>query len=207
MDAFNLEKSCWDDSSRDEPGQTVNIMKKMIMGKTAMGHWMAALLLVCVTAVSAEELPATNAALDQQIQDLKQEVIQLNRELFALEEELLFPANTQVAVFLSVDVGGTFALDSVQLKIDNKVVTNYLYTEREAQALVRGGVQRLFMGNLKSGKHEVIALFVGKGPEGRDYRRGATVTLDKGVGPAYLELKITDKTSNHQPDFVIKEWE
>lgn len=182
-------------------------MKKMIMGKTAMGHWMAALLLVCVTAVSAEELPATNAALDQQIQDLKQEVIQLNRELFALEEELLFPANTQVAVFLSVDVGGTFALDSVQLKIDNKVVTNYLYTEREAQALVRGGVQRLFMGNLKSGKHEVIALFVGKGPEGRDYRRGATVTLDKGVGPAYLELKITDKTSNHQPDFVIKEWE
>lgn len=158
-------------------------------------------------APSAPGLPTPNQALDERIQDLKQEVIQLNRELFALEEELLFPANTQVAVFLSVDVGGTFALDSVQLKIDNQVVTNYLYTEREVQAFLRGGVQRLFMGNLKAGQHEIVALFVGKGPEGRDYRRGATVNLDKGVGPAFLELKITDKTANHQPDFVIKQWE
>ena len=150
---------------------------------------------------------ATDQALDNQIQDLKQEVLQLNRELFALEEELLFPANTQVSVFLSMDVGGTFALDSVQLKIDNKIVTNYLYTEREVNALVRGGVQRLYMGNLKAGKHEVIALFVGKGPEGRDYRRGTNLVIDKGVGPAFLELKITDKTGNQQPEFTVKEWD
>ena len=182
-------------------------MKTIMMGMQGLMRWLGVLALCCAQLATAEEAPVTNAALDQQIQDLKQEVIQLNRELFALEEELLFPANTQVAIFLSVDVGGTFALDSVQLKVDNKVVTNYLYTEREAQALVRGGVQRLYMGNLKSGQHEIVALFVGKGPEGRDYRRGATLNLDKGVGPKYLELKITDRTSNHQPDFVIKEWE
>ncbi|MFA7594329.1 MAG: hypothetical protein WCY26_11355 [Thiohalobacteraceae bacterium] len=146
-------------------------------------------------------------SLDGQIQDLKQEVLKLNRELFALEEELLYPASTQVSVFLSLDVGGTFALDSVQLKIDDKIVTNYLYTERELEAFRRGGVQRLYMGNLKAGRHEVVALFVGQGPAGRDYRRGANLALDKGVGPAYLELKITDKTSKQQPEFVIKEWE
>lgn len=155
----------------------------------------------------AAEPPDSPQALDGQIQDLKQEVLKLNRELFALEEELLFPANTQVSVFLSLDVGGTFALDSVQLKIDDKVVTNYLYTDRELEAFRRGGVQRLYMGNLKAGKHEVVALFVGQGPEGRDYRRGANLVLDKGLGPAYLELKITDKTSKQQPEFVIKEWE
>ena len=166
-----------------------------------------AMLLTLSCTVSATEAPQSPQALDNQIQDLKQEVLKLNRELFALEEELLFPANTQISVFLSLDVGGTFALDSVELKIDDKVVTHYLYTDRELAAFKRGGVQRLHMGNLKAGKHEVVALFVGRGPEGRDYRRGANLVVDKGLGPAFLELKITDMASKHQPEFVIKEWE
>src|ERR1700728_3010626 len=124
-------------------------------------------------------------ALDQQIQDLKNDVIDLNRDLFVLEEELLFPANTQVAVFVSMDVGAFFALDSVTLKIDNKEVKNYLYTAREADALLKGGVQQLYLGNLKVGKHELVAFFTGKGPVERDYRRGATVNFDKGVGAKY----------------------
>ena len=99
------------------------------------------------------------------MQALKKEVLDLNRELFVLEEELLFPANTQVAVFVSMDVGEFFALDSVTLKLDNKEVANYLYTEREAQALLKGGVHRVYIGNLKAGEHELIALFTGPGPE------------------------------------------
>src|SRR5688500_8165969 len=71
--------------------------------------------------------------LDQEVQALKKEVVDLNKDLFMLEEELLFPANTQIAVFLSMDVGDFFALDSVTLKIDDKEVTNYLYTGREAE--------------------------------------------------------------------------
>ena len=93
--------------------------------------------------------------LDQEVQALKKEVLDLNRELFVLEEDLLFPANTQVAVFVSMDVGEFFALDSVTLKLDNKEVANYLYTEREAQALLKGGVHRVYIGNLKAGDHEL----------------------------------------------------
>ena len=89
--------------------------------------------------------------LDQDIQGLKKDVVDLNRDLFVLEEELLFPANTQVAVFISMDVGDFFALDSVTLKIDQKEVANYLYTPREVEALNKGGVQRLYVGNLKAG--------------------------------------------------------
>ena len=81
-------------------------------------------------------------ALDEQIQGLKKDVVDLNKDLFVLEEELLFPANTQVAVFVSMDVGDFFALDSVTLKIDNHDVSNYLYTPREVSALLKGGVQR-----------------------------------------------------------------
>ena len=80
--------------------------------------------------------------LDQEVQGMKKDVIDLNKDLFVLEEELLFPANTQVAVYVSMDVGAFFALDSVTLKIDNKEVKNYLYTAREADALLKGGVQR-----------------------------------------------------------------
>ena len=146
-------------------------------------------------------------SLDQDVQALKKEVLDLNRDLFLLEEELLFPANSQVAFFISMDVGEYFALDSVNLKIDGKEVANYLYTEREVDALVRGGVHRVHMANLKTGEHELIAVFTGKGPNARDYRRGATLTFEKGIGAKYMELEITDRVKKQQPEFVIKDWE
>jgi hypothetical protein len=145
--------------------------------------------------------------LDQEVQSLKKDVVDLNKDLFVLQEELLFPANTQVALYISMDVGAFFALDSVTVKIDNKEVKNYLYTAREADALLKGGVQQIYLGNLKVGKHELVAFFTGKGPVERDYKRGATINFDKGVGAKYLELKITDRVPKHQPEFMIKDWE
>ena len=133
--------------------------------------------------------------------------LDLNRDLFLLEEDLLFPANTQVALFVSMDVGEYFSLDSVSLTIDGKEVSNYLYTSREVDALVRGGVHRLHVANLKAGEHELIAVFTGKGPHQRDYRRAASFTVDKGLGARYVELKISDRVPKQQPEFVIKEWE
>jgi len=154
------------------------------------------------------ETPAPDTkGLDQEVQGLKKDVVDLNRDLFVLEEELLFPANTQVAVFLSMDVGDFFALDSVQLKLDQKEVSNYLYTPREVEALLRGGVHRLYLGNLKVGKHELVAFFSGKGPNDRDYKRGASITFEKGIGAKYLELKINDRQRKQQPEFEIKDWE
>ena len=164
------------------------------------------LLALATWKVVAGEAPDSQS-LDTEVQSLKQDVLALNRDLFVLEEELLFPSSTQVAVFVSLDVGEFFALDSVQLKVDDKEVSNYLYTEREVQALHRGGVQRLYMGNLKAGEHELIAIYTGKGPNGRDYRRGATHVIKKGLGPTYVELKIVDNKSSEQPDFSIREWE
>ena len=146
-------------------------------------------------------------ALDKDVQALKKEVLDLNRDLFLLEEELLFPANSQVAFFISMDVGEYFKLDSVSLKIDGKEVANYLYTDREVDALLRGGVHRVHMANLKTGEHELIAIFTGQGPHARDYRRGATVKIDKGIGAKYLELEITDRVTKQQPEFEIREWE
>ncbi len=158
-------------------------------------------------APAAADTATDTRALDEQVQGLKKDVVDLNRDLFILEEELLFPANTQVAVFLAVDVGNFFALDSVQLKIDNKQVIDYLYTPREVDALLKGGVQRLYLGNLKVGQHELVAFFSGKGPNDRPYKRGASIKFEKGIGAKYLELKINDRQRKLQPEFEIKDWE
>lgn len=156
---------------------------------------------------SAAAKPEEFRTLDEEVQDLKKLAVDLNRDLFLLEEELLFPANTQVAVFVSMDVGEFFGLDSVELTLDGEDVTNYLYTDREVTALLRGGVQRLFVGNLRAGEHELVAVFTGEGPHTRDYRRGASLVFEKGIGPKYIELTISDREVRLQPEFVVKEWE
>jgi len=154
--------------------------------------------------------PAQTAApgsLDERIQDAKSDVIRLNRDLMVLEEELLFPAGTQVAIFVSMDVGKMFSLDSVWIKLDDKEVAAYLYTPAEVQALHRGGVQRLYLGNLRAGTHELVAFFTGKGPHTRDYKRGATLKIEKGTEPKYIELQIKDSTGKLQPEFEVKVWQ
>jgi hypothetical protein len=148
-----------------------------------------------------------NKTLDERVQSLKKEVKALNRDLFILEEELLYPSSTQVAIFLSIDVGAFFRLDSVQVKIDDKVVANHLYTKRELGALERGGVQRLYIGNVKSGEHELVASFRGPGPNNREYKRATTMKFKKGSAAKYMELKILDASHKLQPEFVVKEWE
>src|SRR5687767_5371036 len=157
--------------------------------------------------VSATEVPAERSALDSEVQSLRRDVVDLNRDLFMLEEDLLFPASTQIAVFVSMDIGTFFALDSVQIKVDDKEVANYLYTARELEALKRGGVHRIWLGNLKAGEHEIVAFFTGQGTHERDYKRGATLAIEKGVGAKYVELKISDRLRKLQPEFVVRVWE
>jgi hypothetical protein len=149
---------------------------------------------------------AAPAGLDQRVQDIKAEVIRLNRDLLVLEEELLFPAGTQVALFVSMDVGKLFELESVQIKLDDKVVAAHLYTPLEVQALHRGGVQRIFVGNLKAGEHAIDAFFTGRGPHVRDYKRGVTMKFEKGTEPKYIELRIKDSLQKLQPEFEVKVW-
>jgi hypothetical protein len=191
-------------------------LNKMTSHNTLTGNLFSKCLLI-VFLLMAIQIPSVLAAdkstsdksqtLDGKVQSLKKEVESLNRDLFILEDELLFPSNTQLAVFLSIDVGNYFRLDSVQLKIDNKLVSSHLYTRRELRALARGGVQRLYLGNVKTGDHELIAIFSGPGPNNRLYRRGTTVKFTKGSSAKYLQLKIYDSTGKLQPEFLVKEWE
>ncbi|MDF1643046.1 MAG: AraC family transcriptional regulator [Pseudomonadales bacterium] len=158
-----------------------------------------------VDAVNITPAAMAEQPLAVQIESLKKQLIKLNRDLFILEEELLFPASTQVSVLLAVDADKTFSLDSVKLKIDDEVVTQYLYTKRQMHALQRGGVQRLYMGNLRAGEHEVTAVFIGYGPDQREYKRAATLTFTKETGQKTIELKISASEGSYQPEFSVIE--
>jgi hypothetical protein len=160
---------------------------------------------VTIPSQSTTTESAQQPAVTPQVEDLKASVLNLNRDLLILEEELLYPPSNQIAVYLSMDLGQFFNLDAVKLEIDNKLVASELYTEKQTNALFRGGVQRLYIGNLKAGEHEISAFFTGRGPQ-QDYKRGAKLVINKAQTPLVLELKIIDSTAQLQPTFVIKEW-
>lgn len=153
------------------------------------------------------EADTTFRSLDEDIQRLKNEVLELNTELFLLEEEFLYPANSQVAFFVSMDVGDYFGLESISLTIDGRKVASHVYSERENESLARGAAHRIHIENLKIGEHEVNAEIIGEGSRVTHYRRGATINIDKGNTAKYVELEITDRVARQQPEFVIKEWE
>lgn len=145
-------------------------------------------------------------ALSRDIQKLKQSVITLNKDLRVLEEDLLFPANTQLNVFLSLDVGEFFSLESVKLKLDGDFVNTHIYSEKEVFALSHGGVHKLHIANLSLGEHELSAFFTGTGPSGREYKRGTTLKISKESGPKYVLLNISDSTMKLQPEFTVEQW-
>lgn len=164
---------------------------------------LAVLLLLCFVLFNPVRALAQDTG---NIESLKESVLTLNRDLLILEEELLYPASTQVAVYVSMDLGTFFNLDAIKLEIDNQLVASELYTDKQTKALFRGGVQRLYMGNLKSGEHEISAFFTGRGPH-KDYKRGARLTITKGQEPVVLELRIVDSSAQLQPVFDIKQWQ
>jgi len=128
--------------------------------------------------------------LDEQVQEIKTDVLGIAAQLSLLEEKLLYPSNTQVAVFVSMDNGAKFRLDSMEIQLDGKSVTQHLYTFKELEALQKGGVQRIYTGNIKSGVHDLQVLLAGKTAGGSDLRRAESFKVSKEVGPRMVEIHV-----------------
>ncbi|MEZ5571392.1 MAG: AraC family transcriptional regulator [Halioglobus sp.] len=183
--------------SGKRPGTAAAISMRILCG--------VLLIVVGVYAASAQEI-ASAGDLNTRIQQIKQQALELNRDLAILEEELLVPMDSRMTVYLSMDVGDFLTLESVRLSIDGTQVTHYLYTPHQLAALRQGGVQRLYMGNVTAGNHQVSAVFTGKGGEGVDYERQAQLAVEKTRGAKNLELKITDPARQQQPEFTVQAW-
>lgn len=144
--------------------------------------------------------------LDRDLADFKRDVLEVNKRLLLLEEELLFPADTQVGVYVSLDVGHFFMPDSITLELDGEVIASHLYTEKEIRALQNGAVQRLAMANVKNGEHVLTAFLTGVDGQGREVRRGVNGEFDKAHGRHFVQLHIEDDAAKQQARFRFRDW-
>ena len=143
-------------------------------------------------AVEVSSQNQNSSELASDIEALQRALIDLNRD----------PSSSQMAIYLSMDVDKFFALDSIEIKIDQKTISHYLYTERQVSALMRGGVHRVYLGNINQGEHKITALFSGLGPENNPYERTVTLPFNKTDEAVAIELQIIDSTRSQQPEFV-----
>jgi hypothetical protein len=128
--------------------------------------------------------------LDEQVQEIKSDVLDIAEELNQLEEKLLYPSNTQIAVFVSLFSGEAFRLDSVEIQLDGKPVAHHLYTFKELEALKKGGVQRIYTGNVRAGDHDLQVSVIGKSAGGADFRKTESFKINKDVGPKIVEISL-----------------
>lgn len=163
------------------------------------------LSLATVSIQAAEVTKEQVKGLDEQVQDIKKDVLELTSELSRLEEKLLFPSNTQVSLFVSLAGDESFVLDSMQIKMDNKVVAQHLYTYKEIEALRAGGVQRIYTGNIKTGDHQLVASFIGRTKSGNEYQRSENFKVTKAVGPKFVEIQISGSSASDQ-SLSFKDW-
>jgi hypothetical protein len=147
--------------------------------------------LLILATVSAEQVTKEQIkGLDEQVQDIKKDVLGISADLNQLEEKLLFPSNSQVSVFISLEKGAGLQPDAVRLKLDDKDVAHHIYSFKEVDALLAGGVQRIFTGNLRTGDHSVQVSVVGKSG-GSKKTQTTTHTIYKGVGPQFVEIRLS----------------
>jgi hypothetical protein len=159
----------------------------------------ALLSLLCTLSIAQED------GLSRQIQELKQGVLDLNRDLTLMEKELLYPSS-QTAILVAVDVGTPVRLVDVNLTLDGKHVSYHFYTEQEFAALSKGGIHRLYDGNITSGKHTLEATITGYDPRGKDYQKTTKHTFTKGSGRKMIELRVLDDLATKQHRFEFREW-
>ena len=137
--------------------------------------------------------------LDEQVQEVKSDVLSISQELSRLEEKLLYPSGTQVAIFVALAKGDQMRLDAVRLQIDGQLVAHYIYSAKELEALRKGGVQRIYVGNVATGDHQLNVLVDGKLKGGADFNRTEHFTFHKEVKPKLVELTVAGPDAGSTP--------
>jgi hypothetical protein len=143
--------------------------------------------------------------LDEQVQEIKSDALGIAAELNRLEEKLLYPSNSQLAVFVSLAPGAKFRLDAVEIQVDGKAVAHHLYTLKELEALQRGGVQRIYTGNIRNGEHNLQVSVLGKSASGGEYRNSASFKVTKDVAPKLVGVTLATPGSANQ-GISLKDW-
>lgn len=157
------------------------------------------------TSAADETARAQMKGLDEQVQEVKSDVLAIAAELNQLEEKLLYPSDTHLAVFVSLAPGDSMRLDAVAIQIDGRVATRYVYSFKEIDALRHGGVQRIYSGNVATGEHQIEVTVSGKLASGKDYTQTERFTFEKQVQPKLLGVALAGPDAR-EPGIRIGNW-
>jgi len=144
---------------------------------------------------AAADSKAQMQSLDEQVQEIKSDVLGIAAELSRLEEKLLFPSNTQVAVFVSLAESEGLRLDSLRIQVDGELVAHHIYSFKELEALQKGGVQRIYTGNVPIGEHQLEVSVAGKLPGGGDFSGTESFSFSKDAEPRLVGIKLVGQSS------------
>jgi hypothetical protein len=143
--------------------------------------------------------------LDEQVQEVKSDVLSIAAALNQLEEKLLYPSDTHLAVFVSLAHGETLRLDAVQIQIDGQLAAHYIYSFKELEALQKGGVQRIYTGNIATGQHEIEVSLSGKLASGKDYSHTERFPFTKAIQPKLMGVTLAGPDSG-KPAINVGDW-
>ncbi len=157
-------------------------------------------LLVCgpINSGSAQDISGDDTrSLDGQVQEIKSDVLNIASELSNLEERLLYPSGTQISVFVSMLENDQFRLDAVKIELNGVLATHHIYSFNELEALQKGGVQRIYTGNIPSGDHQLGVTMIGKLKNGTDFNASDSFVVAKGVKPKALGITLSRPQSGN----------
>ncbi len=160
-------------------------------------------------ALASDDKPSTRdrfTQVDREIQAVKQEVLEINREILLLEEQLLYPHGQQLVVFVSLSNNSAVNVNSISLELDGQLVSQHVYTRSEKASLHKGGIHRLYAGRLHDGAHAVDVSLSGVGTDGQQFVRRQSAKIVKDSGRKVVELNIAAGDNGTEPQFSIHEW-
>ena len=164
-------------------------------------------MLVCFASIaSGDEVSKTEMrSLDEQVQEIKTDVLGIAGELNLLEERLLFPSNTQLAIFVAIERDAPIRLDAVRIELDGQLASHHIYSFKELEALQKGGVQRIYAGNVSTGEHELRVIALGKLPNGNDFSWTESFSFRKEVEPRLLGVALAGPDSG-KASIELEDW-
>jgi hypothetical protein len=169
------------------------VLKAIVSGITV--------LLLISPAYAQDASKDQNKGLDEQVQEIKTDVLSIAAQLNQLEEKLLYPSDTQIAIFVSMAKDEKYRLDAVDIGLDGKSVAHHLYTFKELEALRKGGVQRIYVGNVRTGEHALQVTVMGKSEGGSDFQKSGSFKISKNIGPKLVGVVLASGKT-----ITVKDW-
>lgn len=149
---------------------------------------------------------AETALLAQDAQRVKEQVLQLNKDLYQLEKDLLSPATTEIAFYLSLRATRYFSPLSVEINTQGIPSIHHLYTEREVEALLMGAVHPIASDNIGPGAHQVEVIVRGKDESGAEQVIKMAQQVEKQAAPLLLEIVVSDNRGASAAVMQLTTW-